>query len=71
MVNRCKIIPHSLQFKSNSNLRLSPCEMVFNQKPRNPIMFTANTQCYCHSTKEPIFYNLPLHTHDKNHFHLP
>ena len=45
--------------------------MVSNQKPRKPIMFTANThknaQGYCHS----VCYNLPLHTHDEDHFHHP
>ena len=53
---------------------LSPYEMVFNQKPRKPIMFTANssknTQGYW-LTKESICYNLPLHTHDEDHFHHP
>ena len=49
--------------------------MVFNQQPRIPIMFTAssskNAQGYCQPTKESICYNLPLHTHDKHHFHHP
>ena len=47
----------------------------FNQKPRKLIMFTAisskNTQGYCQPTKESICYNLPLHIHDKDHFHHP
>ena len=38
-------------------------------------MFTANfskiTQGYCQPTKESICYNLPLHTHDEDHFHHP
>ena len=46
--------------------------MVFNQKPRKPIMFTANssknTQGFCQPTKEAICYNLTLHTHDEDHF---
>ena len=49
--------------------------MVFKQKPWKPIMFTANSsknaQGYCQPTKESICYNLPLHTHDKDHFHHP
>ena len=50
--------------------------MVFNQKPRKPIMvFTANShknaQSYCQQNKESICYNLPLHTHDEDHFHHP
>ena len=34
MVSRCKI---------TTTLGMSPYEMVFNQKPRKPIMFTANS----------------------------
>ena len=49
--------------------------MVFNQKPREPIVFTANahknTQGYCQPNKGSICYNLPLHTHDEDHFHHP
>ena len=49
--------------------------MVFNQKPQKPIMFTANAhknaQGYCQPNKDSICYNLPLHTHDEDHFHHP
>ena len=49
--------------------------MVFNQKPRKPIMFTANTHKntprYCQPNKDSICYNLSLHTHDEDHFHHP
>ena len=49
--------------------------MVFNQKPRKPIMFTANsskkTQGYCQPTKELVCSNLPLHIHDEDHFNHP
>ena len=49
--------------------------MVFNQKPRKPIMFTANAhknaQEYCQPNKDSICYNLPLHKHDELHFHHP
>ena len=38
-------------------------------------MFTANasknTQGYCQPNKDSICYNLPLHTHDEDHFHHP
>ena len=34
--------------------------MVFYRKPR---------KVYCQPTKESIWYNLPLHTHDEDHFH--
>ena len=54
---------------------MSAYEMVFNQKPRKPIMFTANAhknaQSYCQPNKASIYYNLPLHTHDEDHFHHP
>ena len=45
--------------------------MVFNQKPRKPIMFTANSSKKCQPTKESKCDNLPLHTHDEDHFHHP
>ena len=54
---------------------MSPYKIVFNQKPRKPIMFTANAhknaQGYCQPNKDSICYNLPLHTHDEDHFHHP
>ena len=54
---------------------MSPYEMVFNQKPRKPIIFTAishkNAQGYCQPNKDSICYNLPLHTHVEDHFHQP
>ena len=38
-------------------------------------MFTANShknaQSYCQPNKDSICYNLPLHTHDEDHFHHP
>ena len=30
-----------------------------------------NTQVYCQPTIESICYNLPLHTHEEDHFHHP
>ena len=54
---------------------MSPYEVVFNQKPRKPIMFTTkahkNAQGYCQPNKDSICYHLPLHTHDEDHFHHP
>ena len=54
---------------------MSPYEMVFNQKPRKPIMFTVNahknTQGHSKPNKDSICYNLPLHLHDEDHFHHP
>ena len=79
MVNRCKINPTHITTSYNSQITLtlgrSPYEMVFNQKPRKPIKFTANSsknaQGYCQPTEESKCYNLPLHTHDEDHFHHP
>ena len=54
---------------------MSPYDLVFHQKPRMPIMFIANahknTQGYCQPNKDSIGLNLPLHTHDEDHFHHP
>ena len=30
-----------------------------------------NTPSYCQPNKDSICYNLPLHTHDEEHFHYP
>ena len=53
---------------------MSPYEIVFNQKPRKPIMFTANAhknpQGYCQPNQDSKCFNLP-HTHDEDHFHHP
>ena len=54
---------------------MSPYEMVLNQKPQKPIKFTVNahknTQGYYQPNKNSKCYNLPLHTHDDDHFHHP
>ena len=68
-----KLFPLSYNSQITTILGLSPYEMTFNQKPRKPIMFTANSsknaQGYCQPTKESICYNLPLHTLDEDHFY--
>ena len=70
-----KLFPLSYNSQIITTLVVSPYEMAFNQKPRKPIMFTANSsknaQRYRQPTKESIYYNLPLHTHDEDHFHHP
>ena len=70
-----KLFPLSYNSQITTTLGMSPYEMVFNQKPRKPIMFTANShknaQGHCQPNKDSICYNLPLHTHDENHFHHP
>ena len=70
-----KLFPLAYNSQITTTLGISPYEMVFNQKPRKPIMFTANShknaQGYCQPNKDSICYNLPLHTHDEDHFHHP
>ena len=70
-----KLFPLSYNSQITTILGMSPYEMVFNQKPRKPIMFTANAQKkaqgHCKPNKDSICYNLPLHTHDEDRFHHP
>ena len=70
-----KLLPLAYNSQNTTTLGLSPYEMVFNQKPRKPIMFTANShknaQSYCQPNKDSVCYNLPLHTHNEDHFHHP
>ena len=70
-----KLFPLAYNSQITTTLGMSPYKMVFNQKPRKPIMFTANShknaQGYCQPNKHSICYNLPLHTHDEDHFHHP
>ena len=59
-----KLFPLSYNSQITTTLEISPYEIVFNQKRRKPIMFTANSsknaQGYCQPTKESICYNLQL-----------
>ena len=70
-----KFFPLSYKSQTTTTLGMSPNEMVFNQKPQKPIMFTANAhknaQGYCQPTKGSICCNLPLDTHEGDHFHDP
>ena len=70
-----KIFPLSYISQITTTLGLPPYGTFFNQKPGKPILFTTNssknTQGYCQPTEESICYNLPLHTHDEDHFHHP
>ena len=70
-----KIFPLSYNSQITLTLGMSPYEMIFNQKPRKPIMLIANAhknaQGYCQPNKDSICYNLPLHTHDEDRFHHP
>ena len=75
MVSSCKIIPLILYFTNNNNSRNVTIQNFFYQKPRKPIIFTANahknTQGHCQPNKDSICYNLSLHTHDEDHFRHP
>ena len=70
-----KLFPLSYNSQITTTLGMSTYEMVFNQKPRKPIMFTAkshkNAQGYCQPNKDLICNNLPPHTHDEDHSHHP
>ena len=70
-----KLFPLSYNSQITTTLRMSPSEMVFNQKPRKPIMFTANAhknaQGYCQPNKDSICFNPPRNTHDEDHCHHP
>ena len=61
-----KLFPLSSNSQITTTLGMSPYKMVFNQKSRKPIMFTANAhknaKCYCQPNKDSICYNLLLHT---------
>ena len=67
-----KLFPLSYNSQITTTLGMSPYEMFFNQKPRKPIMFTANShknaQSHCQPNKDSICYNLPLHKQDEDHF---
>ena len=53
-----KLFPLSYKSQITTTLGMSPYVMVFNQKPRKPIMFTANahknTQGHCQPNKDSI-----------------
>ena len=70
-----KLLPTSYNLQITTTLGLSPYEMVFSQKPRKPMFFTANSsknpQVYCQPTKDSICYNLPIHTPDEDQLHHP
>ena len=48
-----KLFPLSYNSEITTTLELSPYEMVFNQKPRKPIMFTANSSKNTHGYRQP------------------
>ena len=61
-----KLFPLSYNSQITTTLGKSPYEMVFNQKPRKPIMFTANAhknaQGFCRLNKDSICYTTVTHT---------
>ena len=70
-----KLVPLSYNSHITKANGLAPYKMVFNLKPRKPIMFTANSsenaESYCQSNKNSICYDVTLHTHHEDHFHHP
>ena len=69
------LFPLSYNSQISTTLGMSPYEIISNQKPRKPIMFIANAhkkvQRHCKPNKDSIGYNLPIHTHDEDHFYHP
>ena len=65
-----KLLPLPYNSQITTTLGMSPYEMVFNQKPRKPNIFTANAhnlaQGHCKPNKGSICYNLPLHIQFSN-----
>ena len=63
-----KLSPSAYNSQITTTLGLSPYEMVVNQKPRKPILFTANSskdaQGYFQPTKESMCFNLMFITHN-------
>ena len=62
-----KLFPAAYNSQITTTLGMSPYEMVFTQKPRKPIMFTANShknvQGYCQPKKKTHFVITYLYTH--------
>ena len=54
-----------------ATLGLSPDEIETTETNNNHSKFFKNAQGFCQLTKESIYYNLPLDTHDEDHFHRP
>ena len=56
-----------------TTLGLSSYEIVFNQKPRKLIIFTANfpKKAQSYWLKDSVCYNVPLHAHDEELFQHP
>ena len=61
-----KLFSLAYKFQTTTAVGVSPFEMVFDQNPRKPMMFTGksskNAQAYCQPHKDSICYNLLLHT---------
>ena len=67
-----KIFPLSYKSQITTTLGKSPYKMVFIQSHENQSANAhKNAQVYCQPNKDSICYNLPLHTHDEDHFHHP
>ena len=70
-----KLFPLAYNSQITTTLGLSSYEMVFNQKPREPILFTTNSskdmQGYCRPTKDTVCYNLAQLKHNENSFQHP
>ena len=63
-----KLFPIAFNSQITTALGLSRYELVLKQKPRKPIILTANSskiaQGYCQPNKDSICFNLTLHDED-------
>ena len=70
-----KLFPLAYNSQITTTLGISPNEMVLNQKPRKPKLFTAssskNAKGFCQPNKDSFYYSLLLHNHDEDSFHHP
>ena len=69
-----KLFPLSYNSQITTFLGKSPYEMVLIKSHENQLcsqQTPKNKQRYCQPNNNSFCYNLPLHTHDEDHFHHP
>ena len=72
---KVKIFPFAFNSQVRTNMNLSPYEMVFGQKPKQPIMFhlssTTDSFGKCKPSQDSPCNSLPTHTHTDHLGHHP
>ena len=73
--HKVKVFPFAFNSQVQTNMNLSPYELVFGQKPKKPIMFnlssTTDSLGNCKPTKNSPCNSLPSHTHTDHLGHHP